>query len=284
MACKRLRLSDGSDNEVAFPDANDNSEVASLYEKIGGLTRLRSLPGPDQPTTSTPVTEDPPQIELAKNIFLGSLGVEKVPNPGANRPKPTFLEDLELSKVVQNVLACPDVSSAFELVSALNRSVSDVELSPAAAWNGGRPLDLWSQDALEYCWGEMKRLGKTQGTTRDREWAELMSACKRSRVDSDGDAIMVSVEEYAENVELVAVKTETEPSPAEPSEVVAENKQPTEAAEKDVSMGETAQPDAKFVGFDRGEDELGPTQPLVKLEVGEEDLILPSPNNPKRGE
>ena len=66
--------------------------------------------------------------------------------------------------------------------------------------------------------------------------------------------------------------------------MVAENEQPTEAAEKDVSMGETAQPDAKFVGFDRGEDELGPTQPLLKLEVEGGDLSLPTTKMLKKGE
>ena len=59
----------------------------------------------------------------------------------------------------------------------------------------------------------MKRLGKTAGPVRDREWEDLLSESKRSRYDTDGDAIMVSIkseEEYAEILDPAAIKPEAE--------------------------------------------------------------------------
>ena len=73
-------------------------------------------------------------------------------------------------------------------------------------------MDTIGFDAIEYCWSELKRLGKLHGVTREREWDELMSACKRARYDSDGDVIMESIDEY---VECPAVP-EPECGPAEP--------------------------------------------------------------------
>ena len=73
------------------------------------------------------------------------------------------------------------ISSVNDLIILLNREVTDNPLSPVSAWNEGRFFDPICYDALEYCWMEMKRLGKIQGKTRDREWQELLLAAKRLR-------------------------------------------------------------------------------------------------------
>ena len=103
------------------------------------------------------------------------------------------------------------------IVSLLNRSVSNDVLSPAEAWNGGQPVDIWSQEALEYCWLEMKRLGKTQGSIRDQEWNQMITGCKRSRVNSDSNVIMNTVSEYAENSEAETILIKVESSELSPS-------------------------------------------------------------------
>ena len=55
----------------------------------------------DQPSSSTPIYEDPPQVELTKKMFLGSLDVAGIHNKGLTHPRPTFREDVELSTIIQ---------------------------------------------------------------------------------------------------------------------------------------------------------------------------------------
>ena len=100
-------------------------------------------------------------------------------------PKPTFLLDIELSLVLQRVLSDDRIASAFDLVSVLNSSMSECPLLDENAWNRGCLLDPINHEALEYVWSELKRLGMTQETTRDRDWAEMMSNAKRPRCDND---------------------------------------------------------------------------------------------------
>ena len=46
----------------------------------------------------------------------------------------------------------------FELINVLNRSVS--ESVSHQLEHGGRLIESIGHDALEYCWSEMKRLGR----------------------------------------------------------------------------------------------------------------------------
>ena len=122
-----------------------------------------------------------------------------------------------------------------------------------------RLIETIGFDAIEWCWSELKRFGRVQGSTREREWEEMLSACKRARYDSDGDAIMDTVDEYAE----VAVdpKVETSVSPKVQSQLC---EMPVE-----VYIKTEPEPSLSPVGLviengqvkQEGGDELGLTQP-----------------------
>ena len=96
---------------MVVQDENENNERAKMYENVGGMVRLGSSPGSDQPTTSTRRDPDQPQDELTKRLFLGSLGLGGEPNPGNPRPVPKFFEDAELSSVVRRLLSENSVSN-----------------------------------------------------------------------------------------------------------------------------------------------------------------------------
>ena len=58
-----------------------------------------------------------PQEELAKRMYMQTMDLLGVPNYGASRPKPVFLEDLELVEVIDRVISDNRVSGAFDLKS-----------------------------------------------------------------------------------------------------------------------------------------------------------------------
>ena len=116
------------------------------------------------------------------------------------------------------------MSTVFEFIDVLSRSASWGNLSPVRECN--RLVETIGYDAVEYCWPKLKRLGRIHGTTREREWDEMLSACKRARYDSDGDAVMESVEplvEYAECPATPEAEVEAEPGPAEPIKAYGES-------------------------------------------------------------
>ena len=130
MDSKKLKVSVEPDAAAQVAaNGGANPELEAMYKKVGGLVRLDSSPGSDQPCTSTPV-ENQPQDELAQKLFLGSLGVSSIPNKNSDRPKPVFLEDVELSAVVQRVISEASVSSVFELINVLENSATWGTLSP----------------------------------------------------------------------------------------------------------------------------------------------------------
>ena len=166
---------------LVFVDANDNPGKV----EVEGIVRMEPQPNvnPRNPPPTRVVREIPPNQDLAQVMYLEVLDLAKVPNKGCPRPRPTFHEDAELSTVVQRVIRDHRISSVNDLIILLNREVSDNPLSPVSAWNEGRLFDPICYDALEYCWIEMKRLGKIRDTTRDREWQELLLAAKRPRIE-----------------------------------------------------------------------------------------------------
>ena len=54
------------------------------------------------------------------------MDLVEIPNEGSSRPKPTFMDDLELSAVLHRVISDSRVSSVFELISVLDRSVAEL--------------------------------------------------------------------------------------------------------------------------------------------------------------
>ena len=147
---------------------------------------------------STPVESDGLQEEnLTKIFFLQTLWFQRRPNPGADGPRPAFLEDLELSRIVDRVIPNSEVHSVFELVYELNRQVENTPLSsPSRVLNRSRLVSNLNHDVVEYCWSEMMRLGRTRGIERERDWEETLAPAKSFTVDSDGDVIMVTAEQH----------------------------------------------------------------------------------------
>ena len=70
---------------------------------IEGVERVRSMPAPAFPTTSTPVLDESPMKDVAKRMFFETLDLVATPNEGSSRPKPMFMDDLELSAILHRV-------------------------------------------------------------------------------------------------------------------------------------------------------------------------------------
>ena len=177
--------------------------------------------------------------------------------------------------MVRRLLSENSVSTVFELVDVLSESLTWGGLSPVRECR--RLIETIGFDAIEWCWSELKRLGRVQGTTRQREWDEMLSACKRARYDSDGDAIMDTVDEYAECVG--GPKNEPSVSPvieSQPCEMPVE-----------VFVKAEPEPSLSPVGLVIGNEqispedgnELGPTQPVSN--VSQDEYVVESVGEPE---
>jgi len=90
-------------------------------------------------------------------MYFETLDLVGISYKGSSRPKLTFLKEFERSAAIQTVIWDNRISSVNDLIILFNRSISPDPLSPISAWNGGKLLDPWCYDALEYCWLKMKR-------------------------------------------------------------------------------------------------------------------------------
>ena len=88
------------------------------------------------------------------------------------------------------------VSSVNEVIILLKRAVAAHPLSPVTAWNGGRVMDPWTFEAVEYCWWNLKRMGKTHGSKRCREWQKIVLQQKKIKVQREEEE--EEKREYAE--------------------------------------------------------------------------------------
>ena len=126
--------------DVVFVDVNDNLDKPT----IDGIVQLRPTPTANQPDMTAH------QAEVSLQEILA-------------RPKPRFLEDEMLARVVSGAVGndpWSKFSTINDLIIFLNKSVSQETLSPISAWNKGRLLEPLTFEVLEYCWYELKRLGK----------------------------------------------------------------------------------------------------------------------------
>ena len=144
------------------------------------------------------------------------------------------------------------------------------ELSAERAHNDSQLISSINHEAVKYVWNEMKRLGKTIGTVRDREWDAFLSESepKKPRYDTDGDAVMIYV---GSNVEIEnpanpAIKTEPAGQVVCVSEVVV-----PDVIEPEIKIELDAQPapEIKIVSPNPGIMLCGPGNPDVWMSKAE---------------